>query len=437
MIGKSIPPLLGIQSILIYLLSSALGSGRAYAYVFLAIGFGLAIYCRLIKKHNYKIEYSIVIMLAIFLLYVVARWGMAGSGINEIKALLIGSDGGMLYAVILGGVFMQLVNSYVYHRPYLRRTNVFIMMFFIVVNLTLLAWLAKYYTGMTRSDILLVSNPEASYQRSGIYLALFSLCFFYVLFSFRGNSNKKAIEYCIVLAALLVFLFVIYISQVLGSNAGAAVGLLLIIVSMCSLVVTRGQNKRLVAVFKNRINILKSPFIFRVSVVSLSLLIVALLSGESILLSFFGIEVDRLRMFAYGEGLQATFESRFDILIENIGIHFHFSPLWGHPFVDRLTTGEGTYIHSLISIWTHLGLVGCLFFILLVALVTRALIFHDRRSVEKEASQSVITMLYIRLLVVSGILILALLISFFTWLPLWFVLGMAMMQPYTGKITYA
>jgi hypothetical protein len=83
------------------------------------------------------------------------------------------------------------------------------------------------------------------------------------------------------------------------------------------------------------------------------------------------IDVTRYRAFGFEQSTLAntSVTSRFEILMDNFGRHFSHAPLLGDMFVDSHTTGRGSYLHSLLAVLPHLGIVGTLmFFAMLIAM---------------------------------------------------------------------
>ena len=91
--------------------------------------------------------------------------------------------------------------------------------------------------------------------------------------------------------------------------------------------------------------------------------------------------------------------------------------------VDKITTGEGSYIHSLLSIITHLGIIGSFIFILFLSTLYSNLRFSGTISnLQDHIYNNKIYLIY-RILTVTTVIVYCLFSSFFTWLPLWFAFG--------------
>lgn len=102
--------------------------------------------------------------------------------------------------------------------------------------------------------------------------------------------------------------------------------------------------------------------------------------------------------------------SRLDILQGCAGQQFALGPLAGDLAAEFKTCGDGHYLHSLMSIQTHLGLVGtCLF---LLPLLHAAYLVYARPGYRPIAP------------VLTILLLTGLFAAHFTWMPFWFVMGL-------------
>lgn len=268
-----------------------------------------------------------------------------------------------------------------------------------------------------RPDILLVEGLAESYQRPGamaIMQGITNLLLCNVALVNRGRPSFVAkISWLLLLASNLVLLV---LCQMIGSNAGT-VGLASITgsYSLVNFLFLRPRPERAQG----------SPRIFY----SVSALRVYLLSACVGLLAVsvivftdsFEAYTRKLRVFGFGDDTISSLTSRIDLLERNLLPQLAFDPLFGHSRVEFFTTGEGTYQHNLLSIWTHLGLVGFVLFGVLIAMALLGAWNRLHRSIATgECSRSALTLLLLLLVVLP----IASLFTFFTWMPLWFLLGM-------------
>ena len=110
----------------------------------------------------------------------------------------------------------------------------------------------------------------------------------------------------------------------------------------------------------------------------------------------------------------------YDAFRDNFITQFSYNPLFGNMRVDLLTTGQGTYVHSLLSLLTHLGLVGFTLFVLFL----RSLYLQIARPDQRLQGELKKSYLLFRLFALVAILLAGLVSAFFVWTPLWFCVGL-------------
>lgn len=416
--------LTGLLAYLFYLMSSVIGTGQ---YVCLFVAIFCCSYLFLKKWRFNSVDVVMVVLSACFILYADFRWALAGASFLSLKAMTIGTTGGMLYGMLLGVLFVYLLNGVCTTRLLSMNGRIYSVNFFLIINLFAMLLLALNIGNQVREDILLVENSKGDYQRSGNYLAIYIISVFYAVKNLHVKKSGTVSNTLLISVSFLV----VYTCQMLGSNSGAAIGLFVIVLVIAFAPLNTRLGGALVYRSKRIINLFAAPYFLFVVVVGAGCLVVTLFFGEFFVSEVVGYDPAKLRMFAYGEGIGETFSSRVDLFASNFILHFNFSPLWGHPFVDELTTGEGTYIHSLLAIWTHLGMLGMVFFVLLLFWGIRSLLTLDRVKLNPSHVAWVVSnVMYVRLITFVGVVLLALATAFFTWLPLWFVIGMATIRPY-------
>ncbi|MFW5887000.1 MAG: hypothetical protein ACOCUL_04515, partial [Bacteroidota bacterium] len=139
------------------------------------------------------------------------------------------------------------------------------------------------------------------------------------------------------------------------------------------------------------------------------------------LMRYFSISLSNLRIFSYGTGKISSVGTRMDILTNNFLTHFAYNPFFGNAQVEIETTGGGTYIHSLLSILTHTGIVGLIFFMVFLFAIYNDITKNTSNDISLYTNKHYSLF---RLLSVSIILTYAILWAFFNWMPLWFGIGL-------------
>ena len=116
-------------------------------------------------------------------------------------------------------------------------------------------------------------------------------------------------------------------------------------------------------------------------------------------------------------------DSRLE-LWSNFAIHLDYSLLLGNMGVDTYTTGTGTYVHSLVgSLLTHLGLIGFILFFTYLYFAIKEKLYSSYS--EGEYGRYVDNGISVySLIVFIAMLLIASVGVFFTWVPIWFLMGM-------------
>ena len=141
------------------------------------------------------------------------------------------------------------------------------------------------------------------------------------------------------------------------------------------------------------------------------------------LTDYLGIDLSTTRIFGYGSGDLSSLTSRLTVL-ENFGVHFEYSPFFGNMLVDSLTTGQGTYVHSLpLKLLTHTGILGFLLFFLYLYFGYKELLIFERKSFSELILNSNIINIF-SFSFLSFILLISVIATSFISASLWFSLGL-------------
>jgi len=230
------------------------------------------------------------------------------------------------------------------------------------------AEVAAIATGDLHSVYALIRNE--TYQVSGMLASVIAVIAAVVVTRSLPVSRRRGWNWRAVVLlglALALFALIARLTQLMGSNAGPAFTVPLAVI-LCAIVLTpfgervtprsaklRGQRLSRSAVLWGRARV----------VVGLCVGVSALIGVAFwIAVTIGAIDVTRHRMFGFEQSTLAntSVESRFEILIANFLVHLEYAPLFGNFFVDRLTTGGGSYAHSLLAILPHLGVTGAAVF---------------------------------------------------------------------------
>ncbi len=375
-----------------------------------------------------KIKKSFFIMV-LFFMYLLLSIVTTTQDFDMLKDYFIGTTGGIFLFYFLG-VFVSLFISDLLSgcQKSLQAINFFTFFTFLFSCLIFYFQLETVlvYILDLRSDILLLENLNGLYQRPGDFLIVVYLIYSFVLASLLiiKKLDKKYI-------VILYFIFFIYlfnglmgmfISQMIGSNnAFINIGFFLFCTTVLFILLKSINLEHFAINYRftfKKIFFSKrklTRYIYGSLAKSIMMLFVLLLC----FIYFMDIDIYQLRIFGFGSGEITSISSRFHIW-GNFAEHLNINPFFGNIIAEKLTTGEGTYIHSFIgSLLTHLGFFGLIVFFMYLIYA-----FKEAGSTSDKTNAEIAFRIY-SLIVFSGMFVIASLGTFFSWIPLWFILGLS------------
>jgi len=376
-----------------------------------------------------RLNYTLLFLI-VFLIYFMVNYWIDSTDIAAFKGVTIGTTGGVVFGLVIGftaSFAMDVIYRICSDNKFLGRINFGFVFLLTLISAYLFNDVYSDYLSRIRSDIYLISDEEGFYQRA----ANFMFIYFIVLVSLVVQlfALKK---YNFLISLLLVGLLFVNaalmgtISQLIGSNSGLATVIGLFVVFLTWLYIYAVSSASLAF---NKINIKNTFFGWlgkRIIVASLFSLLTLTLAIYY-LVQRTGIDLNKLRIFGFGSGsvgsVGSRFGSRLEILQSNFVEHLSYSILLGNTQVDTLTTGTGTYVHSiLLSVLSHLGIVGLLLFFIFNLFIYRDITHSNIRNSNGSLNSNNIYSLY-RYFAIGTVLVFGTLTAFFTWIPYWFAVG--------------
>ncbi|WP_415886965.1 hypothetical protein ACMXYO_02925 [Neptuniibacter sp. QD37_6] len=385
--------------------------------------------------HRLIIVRQSVFILLLFWAYFVLRIGIDKGTVASLKASTIGTTGGVLLFYAIGAV-LSIINGQ--HRVNAIRVgnyfNLFSFLFisYVAVSLYFLIEVFFELNSKLRADIILIDSEDSHYQRPGNFLVMSYILVLMLYTQFVSMRPRYMSIWSYLSGTIVLSLFIAYtmlallVSQMFGSNnatvliaglgmVGFATIMMLKLTSVqCLLassslgfkgVLCRGLMVRLIAF------LIGSIIVFTFLVLMLA--------------SYLNVDLGMTRLGGFGSGEISSIASRL-ALLDNFIVHFSFSPLLGNMNVDCLTTGCGSYVHSLpATLLTHTGLIGFFLFVfyLCCAYLER---LKDRKCEMKGVLLAARFESFQNVLFFTTVLLLGVLATFFTWSILWFALGLFM-----------
>ncbi|HPM48803.1 MAG: hypothetical protein V9G21_03460 [Methylotenera sp.] len=373
-------------------------------------------------------------LLLLFLAYFIFRIGIDIGSIDRLKEYIVATTSGVLTFYILG-LFVAIILGRNYKNSLqVKRYFKFFTLFFIgylIISYTLLIDVFFDMTLRLRTDILLIEDPYGAYQRPGNFLAISYLILITLYAQFISLKQRKP-NFAIRAASVAAFgLFIFYtltsllIAQMIGSNnATVLIGGLGVIVVAILMLLWFKSSRRFLTIKQltfTRLTFGKvSTRLIVFGVLALVMLIGVILSVAS----YLGIDLTMTRLGGFGSGEVSSVSSRL-ALLDNFALQFSYSPLFGNMNVDCLTTGCGSYVHSLLAtLLTHTGLLGFFLFAfyILIAYKERFKLFTVANNQQIILISNIANLTAI--MMVTAILLIAIVATSMHWAVLWFALGL-------------
>jgi hypothetical protein len=370
---------------------------------------------RLVVRHSFA-------WTLLFMLYVMVRLAIDSTTLSDFVGYTVGYGNGVMFAYLAGlalRVLLEAASNPAAGR--LRWIGAMAVLLFNLVSVTEVQS-GALATGDVVGTYALVRNE--TYQVSGALASVLAVacCAISVDCAPEGRGTGRTLARVVtVVLALAVLWRLALMSQIMGSNAGPAfilpLGVLLVAVWFAPYAV---RTASAAARHMHWRQLARHAF----AVASWSLVLVM---GSAGLLyaavSSGAVDVTQYRAFGFDQAslMNSSVASRFELLDRNFLTHLGYEPVFGNFFVDRLTTGDGSYAHSLIAVLPHLGLVGTFLFLAMWVAIAKQL-----RAAWIQSQSSITTQRFamLSIVVIGWSSVFLLLTNFFTSVLLWLPLGM-------------
>jgi hypothetical protein len=413
-----------IACVLIYVGANITIDGANHGIGYLAISLVLFIMLQTvaIKIKTLSVSKSLLIVL-IFVAWASIKTMFDTMSIQEVKSITTSSTGGLLYFMLIGIMCsraLSFINTRIVGKSVFYEQQIF---------MAAMIWIALFVNynnfiellGGVRVDLFLIEEQEGFYQRFASYLIIQNIiCGYFVAMLSNGRGKIEAVIFIFALLGFVLGSIVLMVkSQLVGSNSAFAFALGYLLVVLFYVYFNRANSGAYRLNEKNANVISKSVVKNALRFLLLSFVLAILVINY--LVDSARINLDVFRIAGFGESEVSSVNSRLEIIADNFLFHMMHSPLFGNTQVDKLTTGEGTYIHSTLSILTHLGLLGFVVFMFAIYKIYEY-IDLSKYAMRKTTFDGSSIVLFNKLLFIY-VLLVGFMIAFYTWAPLWFILG--------------
>ncbi|MDC0075635.1 hypothetical protein OAJ68_03225 [Candidatus Thioglobus sp.] len=390
------------------------GVGRVY-FLFFVINTIILWLITPISHKIFHINKAIIITLA-FMLYVSLRFVLDQQSTEGLFGFTFGTTSGIFFGYFLGISLAYLYSGIIENiRKFpdlIEKFNTIVLLYLIFVTFFIIKIFVYYYS-IKVGEFSVFANPS-NYQRPGIFLFLIAVqnATLIVIIKLIYPQKKNRLVYLLFIISSFIM---IALGQLVGSNFFFVSGivLLLIIFWLRGIVSTSKKyfvksEVKLLSLFRNWMGFKLLKFAYLVLILFFLLLFIN---------NYLGIfDFQQLRIVGH-EHYIPSLNVRFNIVKELFIMHFNYAPLFGDMFVHKAL--NTTYIHSLLRIIPSIGITGALFFGLVVFLV-----YRDINLCSKYTSRTSLNYQIFRLAMVTYILLGALVMAGYSWIPLWFIMGL-------------
>jgi hypothetical protein len=368
-----------------------------------------------------KIRMSLI-LLFIFVLYLTFNYAFDTLDMAKIKAVTLGTTGGVVFAILLGVMStFSIVN--IFDADNSRSTHKLVIIPLVFIYSLVILFFSieafQFYLSTIRSDLFLIDGGDGLYQRPAALMLIQFMISTSLITAVLIKGYKATLLHTIIVLLLCVNAIVyMVLSQLLGSNSGLAsiAGFLVMFLSFIFIVSSKESKK---FILKVNLKSIVLGWIGKKVIFGITLALFTMVSFFTYLLFLLDMKMTDLRIFGFSSGTSSSVDSRLAILQKNYVEQLSYNPIFGHTQADALTTGEGSYAHSLISIFSHLGLIGGILFSFLLLFMYREI----ARSYMNYSLYDSPKFRLFRLFSLGLVLLYALLTAFITWMPLWFAIG--------------
>jgi hypothetical protein len=409
-------------SIFVFLNTKSTGGSAGEEFIFLSlVMFGVLL---IISGNlgNFFLWRMAAVLIAVFFVYFSAKWYMETGSAYNVWRVTLATSSGVIFAFFLGLIVSQALSAIYDLRKDTQSSAVLYLMAtsyaLLVLAFAVMVFMA--HRGNLTRDIFLVDEIQ-SYQRVGDLFSMQFLALTSLVCVISVTSKRKRFNFALIPTVILSIVCGLYAitSQLLGSNKGLVVPVGVFFVYLA--VILAGSSPRQRTRRTSILNILFSGMVFKLLFASLVGLVLVVVLGEAVLQAV-GIDAESLRITGFGSGEVSSIDSRSEIFGNNFYLHFMHSPIFGNTQIELLTTGPGTYVHSTLSILTHLGVVGFLIFLGVLLSIYLEISYSFKAKYSSIFGNQTFSLF--RLLCLFAVLIMGMFSAFFTWMPLWFALGL-------------
>tara|TARA_B100000795_G_scaffold178503_1_gene134996 strand:+ start:33590 stop:34693 length:1104 start_codon:yes stop_codon:yes gene_type:complete len=339
-----------------------------------------------------------------------------GQSFEGIFGFMFGTTSGLFFSfglgVLISHIFGNIYNILIEFPSYINTLRRFVIVYYVISLFFVLELFLHYYSMKVDTGFTISVDPS-DYQRPGLIIFLFNVqnALVYALTQSFGKNRRN------------YFFIFFYSIALITATLGQLIGSNFALISVLLLAITMLLYGRLLKIYRKsnlwRLISFRAIFAGWIGREILFVGVITLLISTFILYGLTQLSLIDLRdLRIFGDNWEInSLTERFRLFDTLFLKHFGYGPVFGNMVVHDIM--ETQYVHSLLSLLTHLGVTGAMLFSILV--------YFIYRDIEKLGKiQSGINFEYqlFRLLMITLIILFSIGMAFITWIPLWFTFGL-------------
>lgn len=381
------------------------------------------------NKDNIFINKSLFFFI-LLILYISLRIVTDISDIDYLRSFWFSTTLGCLLFYMLGAFIAWVtkeINLWCNKNKYLSRYNYYLGFFYILCN-SLLNLHVFVKLLPRRRPVFFLIDKFGFYQRPGNFIIINTFLIAYCYFNIQSNNKKN---YLLDIFYFSYFIITILLIQFVGSNNGflGVFGILFISIVYKYFLLKENKNEQKSFVSEDKPKTINKCILScfkKLGLISVCLFVILFLFFTA----FRGL-MPPIRILHYNLNEEYNpLDDRLTMLRENFSPQLSVNPIMGNMDADNIISGKGTYVHSFIlSMMTHIGIIGVILFLLYFF----SAVFEYYKSLHYTKNYKSFYLKLFVFLITIFIFLMANIASFFSWNPIWFVLGFCFPAIYYQK----
>ena len=381
------------------------------------------------NKDNIFINKSLFFFI-LLILYISLRIVTDISDIDYLRSFWFSTTLGCLLFYLLGAFIAWVtkeINLWCNKNKYLSRYNYYLGFFYILCN-SLLNLHVFVKLLPRRRPVFFLIDKFGFYQRPGNFIIINTFLIAYCYFNIQSNNKKN---YLLDIFYFSYFIITILLIQFVGSNNGflGVFGILFLSIVYKYFLLNENKNEQKSFVSEDKPKTINKCILScfkKLGLISVCLFVILFLFFTA-----FRSLMPPIRILHYNLNEEYNpLDDRLTMLRENFSPQLSVNPIMGNMDADNIISGKGTYVHSFIlSMMTHIGIVGVILFFLYFF----SAVFEHYKSLHYAKNYKSFYLKLFVFLITIFIFLMANIASFFSWNPIWFVLGFSFPTIYYQK----